>query len=94
MTQQQSDNQFSKSQLDPIPFSDESDSEPEVFEPTKEGSNNENSEEAALYYESEEQCELDAMEMTRSQLMEVTREQTIHAGYLMKRGELRKVRYR
>ncbi|RKP25832.1 hypothetical protein SYNPS1DRAFT_28443 [Syncephalis pseudoplumigaleata] len=86
-TRQASNNRFSRSQLDPIPFSDESDSEPEAPEPALEHGNNE---QAALCYESDEQYELDDMEATRSQLTEVTREQTINAGYLMKRGELRK----
>ncbi|KAI8053203.1 hypothetical protein BDF22DRAFT_743126 [Syncephalis plumigaleata] len=91
VTRQQSDNRFSKSQLEPIPFSDESDSEPEAFDPVREPDHdNEDNEDAALYYESDEQLELDDAEMTKSQLTEVTREQTIHAGYLMKRGELRK----
>ncbi|KAI9597415.1 hypothetical protein BDF19DRAFT_434993 [Syncephalis fuscata] len=89
--QNSSSSRSPRAQLDPIPFSDESDSEPELFDCTNEpGQASGGHDEAALHYESEEQYELEAMNLSKSQLTEVTREQTIYSGYLMKRGEIRK----
>ncbi|RKP09730.1 hypothetical protein THASP1DRAFT_28470 [Thamnocephalis sphaerospora] len=84
---------FARSHLEPIPFSDESDSELEQLESSRGAADSPQSRGIAvpapppLAYESDEQ---DGLALSKEQQKEVEHEQILHSGYLLKRAQKRK----